>query len=108
MADEKDYWMPGDTTYVTYGIGYQVSESLRTVCVGKISEVEQRQNTANSQQNNQEVVTKINSNSKLLNNINDSVIMLQKRSRGRPKKQGKVSRMTEWRRKKAAEQGTLF
>lgn len=37
MANKKDdYWMPGDATYVLDGKCYQVTETLRTVCVGEL------------------------------------------------------------------------
>lgn len=36
--EERDYWMPGDATFVHYGKAYKVGENLRTYCVGEIED----------------------------------------------------------------------
>ena len=104
---ESDYWMPGDMTFVHYGKGYRLSPGLVTFCIGEVATYETRRNAADNNLTPQDGVAKINQDTLPIAEINPP-IMLQQKGRGRPVKTGKVSRMTRWRRKKAAEQGKLL
>lgn len=106
--DERDYWMPGDFTFVHYGMGYQVTETLRTVCVGPVKTTDTTQNADETPPSGKQPVTKVVTGNTLLSDKNDSGLMLPKKRMGRPLKGGPVSRMTAWRRRKKAEQGILL
>lgn len=125
MTDQRDYWTDPvkkdylkdnrghqveETifmTFVHYGKGYWVAKNLQTYCIGVVGGP---QNNILSQQLAPDVVTKPLTSSELSIGENEEGIVTPKKNLGgRPRKPlgAKVSRQTEWRRKKEL-QGVLL
>jgi len=109
MSDDvpRDYWTADGMIFVAYGEGYTVAPNGRTVCIGEMDGDKPIQKPCLKPSVAKKPVTKIAGNGLLPSPEVSKGIMLHHRGQGRPPKKGEVSRMTEYRRKKA-EQGVLL
>ena len=110
MTEPRDYWTANNITFVHYGEGYRVSKTLETLNIGKYPPRETPLTTMVSAVVAQNDVAKppadkVVGDKSLQTQKGGSFETSSKNLGGRPKKEGKVSRFTTWRRVK---QGVLL
>ena len=101
MELPKDYWSKDGNFFVHYGEKWGITKNLATVCLGRVTETDSGASEA--------LPARENPVSKLLVNGNPlpPTYETKYQGTGRPKKEGEVSRTTEWRRKKKLQEMLL-
>lgn len=97
QKQQRDYWMKDNNIFVCDGYKYQIAPTGETVCTGPVT------GAVSGQQEQASGVAKLATNGK----VPPPEVLQQKNAGGRPRKEGQVSRSTEWRREKE-KQGVLL
>ena len=93
---QKDHWTEDGAFFICDGVKYGLAPDGRTVCAGPVEKA------GDTPSGNRDIVLQQASKGNVLAQGSDSGVMQQKHAGGRPKKEGAVHRVTEWRREKQA------